>query len=216
MFGAATKKTLSIGEIRNDVVIMRDGTLRAVLIVSSINFALKSNDEQQAIISAYMQFLNSLTFPLQIVVQSRKMDISKYLTKLQKVEKEQTNDLLRMQIADYRKYIGELVEIGDIMSKRFYVVVPYDPLSDKQKSFWSRLQDLFAPTSLVRLSEERFAKRSRDLNQRVGHVSGELSSIGLAVSRLDTQALIELYYNSYNPDTAQAQPLANVADISLD
>lgn len=211
-----TKRSLAISEIRNDTVIMRDGTLRAVLIVSSINFALKSTEEQQAIISAYMQFLNSLSFPLQIVVQSRKMDISKYLSKLQQVEKEQTNDLLRMQIGDYRKYISELVEIGDIMSKRFYAVIPYDPLSDKQKSFWSRLQDLFASTALVRLSEERFAKRTKELDQRVGHVSGELSSIGLAVSRLDTQALIELYYNSYNPDTAQSQPLAGTADIRLE
>lgn len=216
MAGTPSKRSLPISEIRNDTVIMRDGTLRAILMVSSINFALKSNEEQQAIISAYMQFLNSLSFPLQIVVQSRKMDISKYLTKLQQVEKEQTNDLLRLQIADYRKYISDLVEMGDIMSKRFYVVIPYDPLSDQQKSFWSRLQDLFAPSSLVRLSQERFAKRAKELDQRVAHVSGELSSIGLAITRLDTQALIELYYNSYNPDTAQAQPLASVAELHLD
>src|SRR3989344_5732169 len=139
----STQQYLDIAEIKEDTVVLNDGTLRAVLLVSSINFSLKSEDEQNAIISSYISFLNFLEFPLQIVIQSRKLDIDSYLLRLKKIEKEQTNELLRMQTTEYRQYISELVEIGDIMTKRFYVVVPYDPLSDRQKSWIKRFFGLF-------------------------------------------------------------------------
>ncbi|MEK7139458.1 MAG: hypothetical protein AAB817_02055 [Patescibacteria group bacterium] len=211
----ATQRSLPIAEIRNSTVVMRDGTLRGVLMVSSINFALKSTGEQEAIISAYMGFLNSLNYPLQIVVQSRKTDITPYLQNLEKIEKEQSNELLRNQISDYRQYVGELISLGDIMTKRFYVVVPYDPLSDKQRSFWSRLQELFTPASLVKLSAKKFEQRMKELEQRVGQTANGLGSVGLSATRLDTQGLIELYYNSYNPDTSEQEPLAAVGKIQL-
>lgn len=211
----ATQRHLPIVEIRNNTVIMRDGTLRAVLMVSSINFALKSTDEQEAIISAYMGFLNSLTYPIQIVVQSRKTDITPYLQTLERAEKEQPNELLRAQIADYRAYVGELVSLGDIMTKRFYVVVPYDPLSDKQRGFWARLQELFTPVSLIKLSSKKFQQRMKELEQRIDQVANGLASVGLSATLLDTQGLIELYYNSYNPDTAEQEPLAPIGKIQV-
>ncbi|MFN7088913.1 MAG: hypothetical protein ACK4NX_03830, partial [Candidatus Paceibacteria bacterium] len=107
-------------------VVMKDGTLRAVLLVSSINFALKSEEEQNAIIQAYIQFLNSIDHPLQIVVQSRKLDIDRYLDHLKELEKAHTNELLKMQMADYRQFVQELLEMAEIMTKRFYIVIPYD------------------------------------------------------------------------------------------
>ncbi len=210
-----TRQVLPFNEIRNDTVIMKDGTLRAILMVSSINFDLKSEDEQQAIISAYMQFLNSFTYPIQIVVQSRQMDITPYLEKLRKMEREQTNELLKMQIGDYRKYIGELVELGDIMSKRFYVIVPYDPLSDKQKGFFSRFGELFSPASVVKLNDKKFKSRNKELQQRVEHVITGLEGVGLTSQRLDTQSLIELYYSSYNPDTAATQPIRDMTKVDV-
>jgi len=212
----ATKKFLPLAEVRNDCLIMKDGSLRAVIMVSSINFALKSDDEQQAIISAYMQFLNSFDYPLQIVVQSRKLNINKYLDKLKQAEKEQVNELLKIQIADYRNYVAELVKIGDIMTKKFYVVVPYNPLSDKQKKFWTRLTEVFTPTSLIRLSEDRFLKRRKDLFQRVNHIISNLSSMSLSASYLDTQSLIELFYNFYNPELAESEKIAEINKIRLE
>ena len=123
--GVPAQKYLDIAEIRDDLVILKDGTLRSVLLVSSINFALKSVDEQNAIVQAYMQFLNGLEFPIQVVIQSRRMNIDTYVRTLDENEKNQTNDLLKRQIHDYREFVKQLVKMGDIMQKRFYVVVPY-------------------------------------------------------------------------------------------
>lgn len=214
--GPATKRHLDIAEIREDCVVLKDGTLRAVLLVSSINFALKSEEEQNAIIAAYVSFLNSLEFPLQIVVQSRKLNIEDYLERLKKAEKEQTNELLRMQIADYRQYVSELVEMGDIMSKRFYVVVPYDPLTDKRKGFWARLSEVIRPGAAVHLSEERFKRRRRDLMTRVEHIQMLLSSMGLSSVILDTQSLIELYYSIYNPEVAETEKVTDTAKVRVE
>ena len=115
----ATQQHLSLGEIKNDTILMKDGTLRAALMVSSINFALKNEDEQNAIVSSYIGFLNSLDHSIQIVIQSRELYIKPYLEKLLQQEKAQANELLRMQIADYRAFISELVELSQIMSKHF-------------------------------------------------------------------------------------------------
>ncbi len=214
--GVATRARLDIAEIREDSVILKDGTLRAVLLVSSINFALKSEDEQNAIIAAYVSFLNALEFPLQIVIQSRKLNIDGYLGKLKQAEKEQTNELLKIQIADYREYVKELVEMGDIMSKRFYVTIPYDPLSDKRKGFWSRFGEVLRPGAALRLGSETFKRRRRDLFARVEHVQMLLSGMGLTSVILDTQSLIELYYNIYNPEIAETEKLADVDKIQVE
>ena len=207
---------LPIAEVKDGTVILKDGTLRKVMITSSINFALKSEDEQNALIQSYVGFLNSIDFPLQIVVQSRRLQIKPYLDQLQKIEKEQPNELLRVQIADYRAFVHELVEIGQIMSKRFYIVVPYDPISNKKKSFWTRFKEVLKPVSSVRLKEERFEQRKQDLDLRVRHVIGGLSGIGLNVVPLDTQALIEIYYSTYNPDIAFAEQLGNVQELRVE
>lgn len=212
----AAQTHLPIAEIKDNTVILKDGTLRSVLLVSSINFALKSEDEQNALISSYVGFLNSIDFPLQIVMQSRKLQIQPYLDGLIKIEREMTNELLRIQIADYRAFVKELVEIGQIMTKRFYVVVPYDPLSNKKKGFISRFKEVMRPAVTIRMKEERFQARKYDLQSRVRQVVGGLESMGLQIAELDTQSLIELYYSSYNPDIAFAQELQNIGDIQIE
>jgi len=213
--GPATQRYLDINEIKEDVVIMKDGTLRAVLIVASINFALKSEDEQNAIIAAYVQFLNSLEFPLQIVIQSRKLNIDNYIERLKESEKNQTNELLRIQIADYRNFVQELVTLGQIMQKSFFVVVPYNPLSDKQKGFFNRLSEAFTPAIFVKLAEERFRQRRGDLMTRVEHIIGNLNSMGLKAVPLDTQSLIELYYRVYNPESYDSQKMQDTAKMRV-
>ena len=213
--GTATQQYLDIAEIKEDTVIMRDGTLRAVLLISSINFALKSEDEQNAIISAYVSFLNNIDFPLQIVIQSRELNIEGYLEGLRQKAKEQTNELLKMQTTEYIQYITELVSMSKIMNKRFYVVIPYDPLSDKQKGFFSRFFDVFKPATLIRMKEEKFKRRRIELSRRIDNIMNGLGSIGLNAVELDTQSLIELYYNSYNPMTADNQPLVNIEQMRV-
>ena len=212
----STQTYLPIAEVRDGVVVLKDGTLRSVLITSSINFALKSEDEQNAIISAYVGFLNSLDFPIQICVQSRRLQIKPYLEKLIVQEKKQTNELLRVQTADYRSFIEELVDIGKIMTKKYYVVVSYDPLSNKKKSFWARFKEVIKPALTLRLKDERFKQRKEELDLRVRQVSSGLEGIGLQVAQLDTQSLIELYYNTYNPDISFAEQLGDIEQQQIE
>lgn len=212
----STQTYLQIAEIKDGVVVLKDGTIRAVLITSSINFSLKSEDEQNGTISAYVGFLNSLDFPVQICVQSRRLQIKPYLEKLVEQEKKQTNELLRVQTADYRAFIEELVDIGKIMTKKYYVIVPYDPLSNKKKSFWTRFKEVIKPALTLRLKDERFRQRKEDLDLRVRQVLSGLESIGLQVAQLDTQSLIELYYNTYNPDISFAEQLGDIDKQQLE
>lgn len=212
---AGTQQYLDIAEFREDAVIMRDGTLRAVLLVSSINFALKSEDEQNAIISAYVGFLNNINFPLQIVIQSRELNIDNYLNFLKQKEREQTNELLKMQTAEYLQYVTELISLGKIMSKKFYLVVPYNPSSDKQRGFFSRLFSALKPATVIKMKEGRFLKNKAALIRRTENVMSALASIGVNSALLDTQSLIELFYNTYNPETSANQKLVEVKDLRM-
>ncbi len=211
-----TQQYLDIAEIRNDTLVMKNGSLRAVLLVSSMNFSLKSEAEQDSIIAAYASFLNTLEYPLQIVVQSRRLNIDEYLARLKQAEEEQTNDLLRAQIVDYRDFIQELIKLGDIMTKRFYVVVSYNPLGDKSKGFVARLKDLFSPAQIIRLEEKKFLEYQDALSQRTSHILSGLLGMGLKTVQLNTYNLIELFYEIYNPGEAIAERLANVGDLKVE
>lgn len=214
--GPATQRFLDIAEIRDDMVIMNDGTVRGVLLVSSINFALKSEPEQEAIIQSYVTFLNGLDYPIQIVIQSRRMNIDAYVASLNTQEKTTTNDLLRAQIADYRTFVSELVELGQIMQKRFYVVVPYDPLTNKKRGFWQRLSLVLSPAAAAKLNEKQLSDRREQLARRMALAGGNMMSMGLQTVRLDTQGLIELYYNAYNPDLFEGERLSDLGKIRIE
>ncbi|NCB20836.1 MAG: hypothetical protein EOM88_02850 [Clostridia bacterium] len=211
----STQQYLDIAEIKDDIVIMRDGTLRAVLLVSSINFALKSEDEQNAVINSYVMFLNNLSFMLEIVIQSRELDIDNYINYLQEKEKQQINKLLKLQTSEYIEYIKELTSMGMIMNKRFFVVVPYNPVADKKKGFFSSLGEALKPATSIRLKEKSFKRYQEMMERRLDSVAGGLSSMGVSVARLDTQGLIELYYRTYNPETAKNQPLADINKLRV-
>ena len=214
--GVPSQRYLDIAEIKEDVIVMKDGTLRAVLLVSSINFALKSVDEQNAIVQAYMQFLNAIDFPIQIVIQSRRMNIDDYMRKLQEAEKTQTNELLRRQIADYRDYVKQLVDLGDIMQKKFFVVVPLDPTTNKQKGFFERLSEILTPSVAIRLSDTIFKKNKESLMLRVNTVVSGLSSMSLNAAMLDTQSLIELFYTVYNPELFENERLVSTNKVQIE
>lgn len=217
--GVPSQKFLDVAEIRDDIVIMRDGTLRVVLLVSSINFSLKSVDEQNAIVQAYMQFLNGLDYPIQVVIQSRRMNIDHYMTQLDESERNQQNDLLKRQIKDYKAFVKQLVDLGDIMQKRFYVVVPLNPAIDKgtvQKGFVQRISDIFSPTIVGKLTEERFQKLKFELSLRVNQIIGGLSSMSLNAAQLDTQSLIEMLYTVYNPELFETQRMTDISKLQLE
>lgn len=216
--GPPTQRYLDIAEIRENVVIMKDGTMRMVLMVSSINFALKSEDEQQAVIQGYMQFLNSLEHPLQVCIQSRKMNIDGYLARLKEQEETISNELLKTQIRDYTSFINELVDLGEIMQKRFFVVVPYDPSqgNEKGKGFFVKLQNAIYPALIVKLNAKQFSERKESITRRTQMIAGGLESMGLSVALLDTQGLIELYYNSYNPEVGETQPLQGIDKLNIE
>ncbi|MCX6800166.1 MAG: hypothetical protein NT091_03400, partial [Candidatus Falkowbacteria bacterium] len=163
----STQSYLDIAEIRENTVILRDGSMRSVLMVSSINFALKSEEEQNALVAAYVSFLNNLDFSFQIVIQSRELDMENYIKELKQKEKEQTNELLKIQMAEHTKYIEELITIGRIMNKRFYAIIPYDPIHDKHKGFFVSLMDTFKPAVLIKIKEKIFLKRREELTKRV-------------------------------------------------
>lgn len=216
--GPPTQRFLDIAEIREDVVVLKDGTLRAVLLVSSINFALKSEDEQQATVQGYMQFLNGLEHPLQVVVQSRRMNIDGYLAKLKSQEETINNELLKTQIRDYMSFVKELVELGEIMQKQFFVIVPFDPAegNEKRRNFMTRLSSALSPARILKLNAKQFKDRRDSLMQRVSNVSGGLQSMGLQVAMLDTQSLIELYYTVYNPQILDSQKLADIDKLQVE
>lgn len=213
---ASTQRFLDIAEIREDIVVMKDGTLRAVLLVSSINFSLKSEDEQQAIIGSYVSFLNSLDSPIQILVQSRKLNIDEYLNRLKEHEKTQENELLRNQIVDYRQFVGELVELGEIMQKKFIVVIPYNPASAQRKGFFARASEILSPLVSAKLREDQFQNRKKELMIKVDSVRASLNSMSLANAMLDTQSLIELYYSAYNPQSTESQKPPKIGDLQVE
>lgn len=211
--GVSTQKYLEISEIKDNVVVMKSGSLRSILMVSSINFALKSIDEQDAIIYHYQSFLNSLDFSIQILINSRKLNIENYLDVLRETEKRQTNELLRMQTASYIEYIQGLVKMANIVSKTFYIVVPFSTAESKEGGM-SKLK-ANANASQIISSREVFEKYRDQLFQRVDHIIENLSGTGLRMTMLNTQELIELYYNLYNPDLADRKGLADIEELDL-
>lgn len=195
----STQKYVDVEEIRDGVIILKNRSLRSVLLVSSINFDLKSTEEQDAIIMQYQNFLNSVDFPLQIVVSSRKLNIKPYIDFLKKKESMQTNELLRLQISEYQNFIKNLTEISNIMSKFFYIVVPFSPIENKKSGFFGKISTMFNKKRTIMEKREVFETYKSQLWQRVDHIIAGLTGTGIKITALNTEEIIELLYNSYNP-----------------
>lgn len=211
----STQKYLDVAEVKDNSVIMKDGSLRAVVAVSSTNFALKSEDEQNALTSSYQNFLNSLDFPIQILIHSRILDVNSYLEKLRNIMASQTNELLRIQMVEYIEYISKLVEYASIMSKTFYVVIPYSGERVKE-TFFSRFRKVFNPAAQIVTREEDFEKAKVKLDERISHVISELSAMGLRSLILNTEELVELLYQSYNFDAASSLRPGSLEELELE
>lgn len=217
----STQNALQIAEIRDGIVIMNDGSFRSVIMVKSINFDLMSPQEREAVEFSYQGFLNSLYFPIQIVIRSQKVDLGPYITKLDKIRTEHDNMLLALLMEDYINYMDQLSRQTNIMDKKFYVVVPYFPTVDIQgalnnsKGLLSGLGAMFGnkPQNQININETDLAKAKDELRNRVQAALGGLMQCGIQGLPLDTQELIELYYDSYNPDTATRQQLKNFSSL---
>lgn len=212
---SSTQQYVDVDEIRSGVIVLKTGSIRAVLLVSSLNFDLKSSGEQEGIILQYQNFLNSLDFPLQIVVSSRRFNIEPYLELLSAREKEQENDLLRFQITEYKEYVKSLTDVSNIMSKFFYVIVPFSSVEDQKSGFLDKMRGLFKSKDSVDHKPELFETYRSQLLQRVNHVKAALSSTGVHVTMLETEELIELLYNSYNPSVFASAILKNIDQVEL-
>jgi methyl-accepting chemotaxis protein len=216
--GLSTQMYLKISEIRDDTLVLKNGGVRSVLSISSINFNLKSEDEQNAIIYSYQGFINTIEFPIQIVIRSKKLDIDDYLDKLRKIGEKQTNPLLQRQTYEYVEYISKLVEYADIMQKEFFVVIPYDPYRSQKVSMLQKFfQNIQAKDTYetIRKRHEEFEQLKKGLNQRVSTVKSGLENCGLKVNQLTTKDLIELFYNIYNPTVARYEKAKQADQLKI-
>jgi len=219
----STQNTLLISEVRDGVVIMNDGTFRAVIMCKSINFDLMSPQEREAVEFSYQGFLNSLYFPVQIFIRSQKVDLRPYLEKLDKIRVSQDNMLLGLLMEDYIAFLADIAQQTNIMDKKFYLAISYPEADQDVRSalkqstgFFTGAMELFSPnkTPHVVIDESVLEKAKTELRNRVQAVMQGLLQCGIQSLPLDTQELIELYYDVYNPDTATRQQLKNFEDLS--
>ena len=205
----STQDFVPIQEVRDGIIVLKDGGLRAVLLASSINFALKSEDEQTAFIVQFQNFLNSLDFTVQIVIQSRMLDIRPYVATLEAAYKEQLDDLMRVQIREYIEFIKSFTEAANIMTKNFFVVVPYTPPSVGGGKGPASLLP-FGPKRDEKSTDTTFEESVTQLEQRISIVQQGLVRTGVRTVQLGTEEAIELLYKMFNPgEQGKPMPLNN-------
>ncbi len=214
----STQATLQISELRDGIVIMKNGSFRAVVACQSINFDLMSNVEREAVELSYQNFLNSLTFTTQILVRSQRVDIGPYIERLGKLRRDNDNMLLGVLMDDYINFIAMLSQEANIMDKSFFVVIPYYSSADAEKLL-TGTKNIFrglkkqAP-EVTRINRDTYDKAVDELNNRVESVISGLFQIGIQSVRLNTRQLSELYYNFNNPDTAVREPLVDFSQLA--
>lgn len=220
----STQNSLQVSEIRDGIVIMKDGSFRSVIMVKSVNFDLMSPQEQEGLELGYQSFLNSLYFPVQIFIRSQRVDLGPYIEKLDRIRTEHDNMLLAYLMDDYITYIDTLSRQTNIMDKHFYVIVPYfvgeEPSKNfgQTKSLLAGLANLFASNNerKIVINESVLETAKTELRDRVQSVLAGLMQCNIQGLPLDTQELIELFYDTYNPDTATRQELKNFEDLTAD
>ena len=214
-----TQNSLQISEIRENMVIMRDGSFRAVVACKSINFDLMSSREREGVEYSYQNFLNSLYFPVQVFIRSQRVDIGPYIDRLVGMRRNQDNMLLGVLMDDYINFIDVLSQEANIMDKSFFIVVPYFPsgdlndLRDQAKGFFGKI---FAKpsTETIKIDQASYEKARDEIKNRVDAVMSGLFQLGVKSVQLNTKELGELYYNVYNPDTAVREPLGDFDNVT--
>ena len=213
---SSSQSLISLQQIKKGVVILKSGSLRSVLEVSGINFDLKSEEEQSSVLMSWRNLINNLDFPLQVVAHSRRVNIESYLNFLQERISQETNNLLKFQGEDYHTFIKGLVTGNNIMKKKFYVIVPYDPIMLKTKTILSQIAEAYktllnlrhqAFSVTIPLSDESFNQHYQQLIIRQNNIITNLTRMGLQTKPLTTKELIELFFNSYNPEAFERESI---------
>ena len=203
-----TQEFVPIKEIRDGLAILNDGSLRAIVLATSVNFALKSTDEQNSIIFQFQNFLNSLDFSVQIFIQSKKLDIRPYVALLESRYKEQASELMKIQTREYIEFVKTFVDNSSIMTKSFFIVIPYSPAQisatkNPISSFLNRRNNTGSSSQSIgsgkTLANEEFEEYRSQLEQRVGSVEQGLTRCGIRVAELGTEEVVELFYKIFNP-----------------
>lgn len=196
----ATQEFVPIQEIRDGVIILKNGGMRSIILASSLNFALKSQDEQSSILMQFQNFLNSLDFSIQIVIQSKKLDIRPYIALLEDRYKDQQTELMKIQVREYIEFIRTFVESTNIMSKSFFIVVPYDPaLISSSRNPLSKVFPGKKGAEGAQTPDMQFQEYRSQLEQRVAVVEQGLVRCGIRAAELGTEEVVELYYKLFNP-----------------
>ena len=215
----STQNSLLLSEIRDNMVIMTDGSFRAVIACKSINFDLMSSSEREGLEYSYQNFLNALNHPIQILVRSQRIDIGPYIDRLIEIRRNQDNMLLNVLMDDYIDYIDMLSQEANIMDKSFFIAVPYYPQGDvnnlleQGKGFFGKI--ISKPKNTVtKIDTVAYEKAKTEIKNRVDSVMAGLFQMGIQSIQLGTKELGEMYYNFYNPDTAVREPLTNFEDVT--
>jgi hypothetical protein len=204
----ATQDFVPIKEIRDGIVILKDGSMRAIVMVSSVNFALKSSDEQQAIIMQFQNFLNALDFSVQISVQSRQLDIRPYISMLEGRYKNELGDLMKIQIREYIQFVKNFVDQTNIMTKTFFVIIPFSPtIISGQSNPLSNFIGGKKPENTK--MGDRFEENRTQLEQRIGAISQGLTRCGIRSVQLGTEEIVELFYKTFNPGDMEKPIIPN-------
>ena len=214
---ATTQDHLDILDIKDNYTILKNGTVCAVILTTAVNFDLLSEIEQDAIIAAFSMLLNSITFPMQVVIRSRKLDISKYVDKVRKVESKINDPLLKHQAESYRKFVQDVIKVNEVLDKRFYVVVSTSNVVVTQKGGgafdWLVKLSGFQNKRVGAVNMEKILQDGRtQLSPRVDHVIREFGRIGIKCKQLTTQELVELYFDIYNPSNIHGQRIRTNVD----
>lgn len=216
----STQASLLISELRDNVVIMKDGSFRAVIACKSINFDLMSDVEREAVEYSYQNFLNSLKFTTQILVRSQRVDIGPYIEKLAEIRRNNDNMLLGVLMDDYINFIDVLSQEANIMDKSFFIIIPYYSSPDAEKvlqqtkNFFKSFGNAAKAPEVTKIDRATYDKAITELNNRVDSVISGLFQIGINAVRLKTKELAELYYNFNNPDTAVREPLVDFNQLA--
>lgn len=212
---ASTQATLLISELRDGLVIMKDGSFRAVIACQSINFDLMSATEREGVEYSYQNFLNSLNFPTQILIRSQRVDIGPYIERLSEIRRRNENMLLGVLMDDYINFIDVLSQEANIMDKSFFIIIPYSPdanaekIADQAKSIFKTFGSKNKAPEVTKIDRATYDKAITEINNRVESVVSGLFQIGIHSVRLNTKELAALYYNFNNPDTAVREPLVD-------
>jgi len=216
----STQNSLLLSELRDNMIIMGDGSFRAVVACQSINFDLMSSREREAVEFSYQNFLNSLYFPIQIFVRSQRVDIGPYLDRLEETRRAQDNMLLGVLMDDYIQFIDILSQEANIMDKSFFIVIPYFPTGDlgsvvqQSKGLFGKLLAGPSRQSVTKIDQAAYEKAKEEIRNRVDSVVSSLAQVGVPAVQLKTKELGELYYNVYNPDTAVREPLGDFSQVT--